>query len=342
MNLPTSHIEQITVLGYTESEARFLYIVATHSGYFTMRQFLAFAGARRGKRTTTFTLKLLKHAHATVRDYMGTGSIFHLFSRTIYKPIEKDNFRNRRRHSFDYIRTRLVLLDFILENPEYDFLETEQEKVHFFCDSLCVPKEALPAKVYEGLPGSHPTIRFFVDKFPLFLAPPFPGLPPVVTFTYVDHGCASLTNFTSHLGAYQSLFRHLQSFRFLYIAPRLTQFGHAEASFRNAIKRPIEADVSSEIFRYFEIRRKWESHKYIVPVTEDFEFLAEARRRFRGERFEELYRDWYARRLDERQLRIEFSQPIPDRTVFFDTYLVGNEHTPLDDRLISRVNMHEN
>lgn len=33
--------------GYTEAEARFLYIVATHSGYFTLRQYLGFTGASR-------------------------------------------------------------------------------------------------------------------------------------------------------------------------------------------------------------------------------------------------------------------------------------------------------
>ena len=97
-----------------------------------------------------FAQKLLKHAHATMRDYMGTGSVFHLFSRLIYGPIEKDNVRNRRRHSFDYIRTRLVQMDFLLENPEHDFLETESEKVNLFCESLAVPKDVLPAKVYEG------------------------------------------------------------------------------------------------------------------------------------------------------------------------------------------------
>lgn len=338
MKMPADQVERIAALGYTDPEARFLYIVATHSGYFTLRQFLAFTGARRGKRSTAFAQKLLKHAHATVRNYMGTGSVFHLFSRLVYRPIDKDNLRNRRRHSFDYIRTRLVLLDFLLENPEYDFLETEQDKVRFFCESLGVPKEALPAKVYEGGPESRPTVRFFVDKFPLFLAPPISGLPPVVTFSYVDYGCASLSHFVSHLGAYKALLRQLQSFRFLYVAPKTTQFGRAEIRFRDSIKRPLESDVSSEIHRYFEIRRKWESHKYIVPVTEDLEFLADARRRFHGERFEDLYQAWHAGRLDEHQLRIEFSQLTPDRTVFFDTYLVGNERSPLDEKLRIRVN----
>jgi len=39
MNLRTDQIERIKDLGYTESEARFLYIVAIHSGYFTLGQF---------------------------------------------------------------------------------------------------------------------------------------------------------------------------------------------------------------------------------------------------------------------------------------------------------------
>src|SRR5580704_1030753 len=157
MKLPQDHVERIAALGYTEPEARFLYIVATHSGYFTMRHFNVFTGVRRGKRSMAFAQKLLKHAHATMRDYLGTGSVFHLFSRLVYGPIEKDNLRNRRWHSFDYIRARLVQMDFLLENPGHDFLETESDKIHLFCELLAVSKDVLPAKVYEGGPGSRPT-----------------------------------------------------------------------------------------------------------------------------------------------------------------------------------------
>ena len=199
MKMPEEQIERIAALGYTEPEARFLYTVATHSGYFTMRQFNAFTGVSRGKRSMAFSQKLLKHGHATVRDFMGTGCVFHLFSRLVYGPIDKDNVRNRRRHSFEYIRTRLVQMDFLLENPELDFLETETEKISLFCESLAVPKDVLPAKVYEGRPGSDPTVRYFVDKFPLFLAPPVSNASPVVTFGYVDSGAGSLWGFVAHL-----------------------------------------------------------------------------------------------------------------------------------------------
>jgi len=54
MNIPQCQIEALTAFGYTQSEARFLYIVAMHSGYFTARQFLVFVDAKRGYRTHVF------------------------------------------------------------------------------------------------------------------------------------------------------------------------------------------------------------------------------------------------------------------------------------------------
>ena len=54
INIKPSHVEALQALGYSESEARFLYLVAKHSGYFVARQFLAFTCGHWGKRTTTF------------------------------------------------------------------------------------------------------------------------------------------------------------------------------------------------------------------------------------------------------------------------------------------------
>ena len=44
MKIPDVYIERIRGLGYTEDEARFLYIVANHSGYFGPSQFLVLTG----------------------------------------------------------------------------------------------------------------------------------------------------------------------------------------------------------------------------------------------------------------------------------------------------------
>jgi hypothetical protein len=102
----------------------------------------------------------------------------------------------------------------------------------------------------------------------------------------VDSVFGTPSNFVSHLAAYQGLFRQLKCFRFLYIAAKQAYLHKAEEHFRSLVRRPLESDVSSEILRYFEIRKKWDNHEYVIPVTADLEFLNEARRRFHGDRFE--------------------------------------------------------
>ena len=322
MKIPSFHVERIQQLGYTECEARFLYIVATFSGYFTMRQFRAFSGSRCGKRPACFAQKLIGQGHARICAQARNASLFHLFSRTLYGPMDKDNLRNRKRHSFEFMRTRLVLLDFILANQEFAYFETEQDKVDFFCNELGISKDSLPAKVYEGVASDQQTIRYFLDKFPLFLAPPLPGLPPVVTFSYVQPGFERPPAFASHLATYGRLFQQLNTFRFLYIAANKAYFHGAEERFRSVIKRPLEADWSNEILKYFKIRKKWENHEYIIPVTEDLEFLRDARERFRGEKTDRLYQLWCAGGLAECEWRAQISQEKPERAVFFETCLI--------------------
>ena len=169
MNFNPDYITAIESLGYTPVEAQFLYLAAVHSGYFVPRQFLAFSGAKSGKRSNSFLTKLESRGHATWREYDRIGGVYHLFSITLYRFIGKENLRNRRRHSLEFIRTHLLLLDFVLAHLAFEYLETETEKVHYFCDFLGLPKHALPTKTYEGGPRTEPTLRYFVDKFPLFL-----------------------------------------------------------------------------------------------------------------------------------------------------------------------------
>lgn len=339
MNIPRHHVELLMEFGYTETEAQFLYVVATHSGYFTLKQYPTFADAHPGKRSSLFAQKILNNGHASVSDYMGCGSIYHLFSRTLYHQIEKESLRIRCAHSFEFIRTWLVQLDFILANREAEYLETEPDKVNFFCEKLDIAKEFLPGKVYEGGPGSRPTIRHFVDKFPLFLAPPLPGTPPVVTLSYIDCRLGTISVFLTHLAAYQSLFRQLHSFRLLCISPGKTGFPRVAECFRHAVKKPLEPDVSGEIIRYSQVRKRFESRQYIVPVTEDFEFLNEAKRRFHGERFENLYQSSDSGRLSEPELRRALCQLQPDRKVFFETYLMGQHRLHLEDIGREQVNV---
>src|SRR5437016_2385171 len=132
MNFPESSLANLGSLGYTEDEARFLYLVATHSGYFSMRQFLQFTGTKSGDKSMAFSQKLLAKGHATGRSFLRNGFVYHLFSRIVYRAIDRENLRNRRAHSLEHIRTRLVALDFVLAHLQYEYLETEDDILRYF------------------------------------------------------------------------------------------------------------------------------------------------------------------------------------------------------------------
>src|SRR5260370_37489045 len=82
MNITPAHLDALQALGYTEVQARFLYLVATHSGYFTARQLLSFTGAHWRKRTTTFWSRLQSRGHART-DYFPKCAVVH----RLYSPL---------------------------------------------------------------------------------------------------------------------------------------------------------------------------------------------------------------------------------------------------------------
>jgi hypothetical protein len=325
MNIPQRQIEALTAFGYTISEARFLYIVALHSGYFTARQFLAFVDAKRGYRTHSLAQKLITQGHATMREYRRNGCIYHLYSRRLYAQLGHENLRNRRRHRLEAIRTRLLALDFILAHQGFQYLETEAEKLAYFCEQLHIEKACLPVKLYMGGPTSPPTLRYFVDKFPLFLSSPRPSFSPVVTFSYVDPGLEALTGFVTHLGQYQTLFRELTDFRFIYISSTPAHFEKATELFNSAVKIPLESDIAADLIRYFRARSIWNSSEFRTVSKTDLLFFNEAKRRFVGDHFETLFRNWKAGRITEAEVRAEFPAKAPNRKVYFETYLVPKQ-----------------
>jgi hypothetical protein len=304
MNISPVHLDALEALGYTESEARFLYIVATHSGYFVARQFLTFTGTHWGQRTATFWNKLHTKKHARTERFPKSGTVYHLFSRRLYRQIDRENIRNRRQHEIEYIHRRIGMLDFVLSNPQWKYLETEPEKVSFFRDQLKVPIHFLPSKIYNGQRTSQPTVRYFVDKSPMFLAGD--ASPNVVTFTYLQGREASLTEFVHHLEDYLALFRQLPAFRFLYLARVDAHFQKAKELFDSLVTIPLASDVSLDVLRYFQIRKAWDLGRYTSLTEADLIFRNQTKTRFAGQRFEHLYRGWKVGRVADSDVRHDF------------------------------------
>ena len=161
------HLEALGDLGYNEKEARFLYLVATHSGYFTLRQFLDFTGTAKGWNVHQFTSKSIRLGHVRAATCGYCTSVFNLYSRKVYGALDRDSSRNRRRLSSELIRTRLLILDFVLAHPGLEYLESEAEKVAYFRE-LAVPEALIPGRVDKGIDPNSTTKRCFVERFPVF------------------------------------------------------------------------------------------------------------------------------------------------------------------------------
>jgi hypothetical protein len=324
MKISGDHIAAVESLGYTPDEARFPYIAATYSGYFVPRQFIAFAGVKWGKRSDHFTRKLESRGHATWREYPHLDGVYHLFSKTLYRVIDKESLRNNRRHSIEFIRTRLVLLDFVLANQHYDYLETESDKVSYFRESLGIPTIALPAKPYAGSSHLEPTLRYFVDKFPLFRDATGDSAGAPVTLSYVDAGAASLAGFRHHLDAYKPLLSSLPEFHFLYLSDSTVHFAGAQRCFAAFANRTLRDNPSAEILRYFRLRAAWDQKQYGQFSNEAIEWLNQATARFDGDDTERLYGAWSAGDLTDDGLASRLGDNHTPRHFRFAAYLVAN------------------
>jgi len=329
MNIPESSLANLRHLGYTEDEARFLYVVATQSGYFTIRQFLEFTGTKSGDKSMAFSQKLLRKGHATARSFLRNGRVYHLFSRTLYRASGRENLRNRRAHSPEHIRTRLVALDFVLAHLEHAYLETEADKLNYFCEQLAIPKQFLPAKRYAGAIRNKKTERYFVDKFPMFLSSRSPS-PPVVTFTFIDPGLASLDSFTTHLGAYRTLFEALSEVRLVYIASRPTHFEAARKVFLATADRPPKREPSEEFLHYFRLQKLWDQRECGRLSKADIEFLNLAEKRYARHPCQERYARWRDGCVSDDLLRSEFRDLAPPRSVVFESALVDGQAALFD------------
>ncbi len=321
MSIHESQLANLRVFGYTEVEARFLYLVATHSGYFTVCQFLDFARARSGKRNARLVQKLFGLGHVSAQRYRRRSMVYHLHSRPLYDAIGKGYLRNRRGHELGYIKARLLALDYILAHPEDDYFETEDAKRQYLMRRFNVPESLfLPSKEHgKGIT--------FADRFPLCVAYPSPDYMPVVTFTYLDPEHRNLDAYIAHLRTYRPLFRQLPSFQFLYISTAAGLQKEAAELFSLF----VEGKGLRDLTRYFDLQTKWDREQYGLLTEQDAIFLSEARKRYTGENIGTIYYLWKRNQLPK-DIQIEAAaESLPTQKILFRNLTVQGHETIFGD-----------
>jgi hypothetical protein len=296
MNLPAESIAALKTLGYTQREAEFLCIVAAHSGFFLQRHFTQFVNVAGRGPATYFIKKAIEKQH--VREHLperGTQKIYHLFSRTVYKAIGKENSRHRRPGRYGMLEkagVRLLTLDFVLTNPDRQYFEEESDKADYFIRQRLISAEILPVKVFPGAQGKQ-TRRYFFENFPMFLSET-DGL-PVVNFTYIEDDIRSIQTFASFVERYRPLFEVLANrFKLILVSNSAQSFQLARNMFVRSLSPAEREREHQQLARFFWLKKMAGQKRFKELAHKDVIEWQRGVKRYSDSRYETQFQTWQA------------------------------------------------
>lgn len=278
--------EAVVALGFTPRQARFLVIVALHSGYCLRRQYEAFAGLQAGKNVREFLDGVVASGYAdrfSVRA--DRGLVYHLHHRRLYRAIGEEHNRHRRQASMPQIARKLMVLDYVLSRSDASWYATEQEKVELFVTRLGVSRDRLPRTIFAASgSASERTTRYFIHKLPIGLI----GDPPVPHFTCV--AADGLDAFSSFLGDHRSLFEALPNWAVVAIGR--TTVGDWPGTFKSSVAMPKPLHSVEDLQWYFERRQMVERGELAQIPVRDVQRFRDLRQQFNAPMFDDEYAEW--------------------------------------------------
>ncbi len=325
---PRQHyVDRLRGFAYNEQEARFLYLSATHSGYFTRQQFLRFTRKSKGCLVHRFTTTLLTQHDAQATQYGHKTYVFKLTSRKIFDLIGKQDLRDHRSHTADFIRTRLLDLDFVLAHPDLQYLESQEEKLEFFHEQLGTPVSLFPRQT-DRTAGLDPTLnRYFRERFPVFISPRngSEAVSALPTFVYCDPAHHGISWFAGYLNRHRVFFHRLPAFNLIYATPSPWKLDRASQVFTAIFSNGNRPDPE-HLTCYFQIRRLWETGQYGSLTRAHRDHLRAGDKQYRSEPFESVYQKWFASGLPEVDLDALLGPSFLRQEVGFQTYLLPDSY----------------
>lgn len=216
-------IPALELLGYTDREAAFLYLAATHSGYFLRRQFDYFTDRNKGAMVVRFLEKARVAGHIESLDYKQGWRVYHIFSRTMYRLLGDPESQRRRRKGDAQVRAWLMALDYVLENEGDRYLGPSDERLRFFADVRGIPPELFTSDDGELYP--------LLASFPISLADRTQPARSAVRFAFIDEGLATAEKFLRFVAVADPLLRALGNFDVIYVSVSDAHFEDAKTAF---------------------------------------------------------------------------------------------------------------
>jgi hypothetical protein len=302
MTIDYDPISSLEAVGYLEREASFLYLVAVHSGYFLRRQYIRFVQCERGAMPTRFLEKASRFHHLRVIECGQARRIYHLASKPVYEAVGRPDSQNRRIKGDNYIKSRLMVLDFVLAHLSANILEDEAGKVDFFTTQCGVRSELLPRN-YAG------RLMYFPDGFPILVSNT--GVP---SFVFFDEGQVTATRFERYLKQYQPLFAALGEFELVFVADNESNSARAKAAFGRFLPADRMRGVTpmtplgvDHFVRFLEVRQQSEVGGRGV-LSSDLKTLREGENLYTSLEHQALYAAWKLGSTSEEKIRQRFLQ----------------------------------
>ncbi len=297
MNLEHA-IQTIAKRGFTERQARFLVLVARHSGVCVMRQYSTFAGIVFGQKTRKFFANLVRARLVSTYDCAHSlGRVYHISHRAIYDAIGEPDSRLRRPPSVPRALERLMLLDAILQNPDSIWMSSAAEKIDYL-SSRGIAIENAPRLVIRH--GVQRQARYFPDRLPI-------GVHPSghVVFVYL-HSDPTRDEFRDFLQRHAPLLGNLPTWTIRIVVP-----ARLESAAQDLLKvawgqlaSPLKDPILTELRWYFDHRAGG-----LAGLSEpaDRRRFERCERAFATDRYTVLYRRW---RQDGERVLTTASSPI--------------------------------
>ena len=273
----------ITKRGFTDRQARFLILVARHSGVCVMRQYSSFAGIVFGQKTRKFFTNLERLGLVSTYDCAhNRGRVYHIRHRAIYEAIGEPDSRLRRPPGVPRALERLMLLDAILENPESIWMSASTEKLGYLASRGISADDAPHLSIRQG---DQRRVRYFPDRLPI-------GVHPSghVVFVYL-HADPLQDEFRNFLQRHAPLLERLPAWTIRIVVPphlgdlpdRLQKNAWAQ------LASPLSELVLTELRWYFD-RRTGGLAGLSEPA--DRRRFERCERAFATDRYTVLYRCW--------------------------------------------------
>lgn len=291
-----ARVQALESFGFSERQTRFLVTVALHGGFCLCRQYTAFTGLQYGQGVRDFLDRLVTRRLAKRLAFRpDRGHVYHLSNSAIYNAIEQDDNRNRRHSGPALIARKLMLLDYVLGQPEGDWYATEQDKVALFTIRFGVRPAELPQRVYLGRSSRVPnTTRYFIQKLPILL----PHESGTASFVFLATDTTG-EGFGQFLQDHLRLLNRLPTWRLMAVAPRhlpgLPGCAAALRRFSVALQQPRTAEEIRALQTYFTWRDMVDRDDLSFTKPDSNKVIKEwhaYRQRFAAGEYQDLYDHW--------------------------------------------------